>query len=193
MIIKLNNELRLDAEVLEGNEVIGADFFLDYDFTGCGSWDGIEERAWDILPEYIDGLVPIYYNKIDSQFNELTDMRIDELVYEFSIELGNDFSKFKQAVLYWDMYQIASEELGNALEEIEEIVVDIDSVVEAVEDALDEDDELRDLDLYDIVEFLIERDFFIDRESFNDSYEDSRLLSKEMNDIIRLIDYNYIY
>ena len=113
-------KLVLDAEVLENNEYIKEDFFNDYDFTACGSWERVEYEAVDSLNEYIDGLVPIYCNKIDEDFNDLTDWRVDDLIKNYFIEYRGDFSRFKQEVLYYDMYEVAYNELTEAIENMEE-------------------------------------------------------------------------
>ena len=121
-IIILKNEYErfvIDVEEFKGNEYIGAYFFEEYQLDECESWEELEEKANDALNYYIDNLVPIYYDEIDKEFNDLTDWRIDDLIKEYCIEYRGDFSRFKQEILFYDMYEVAYQELHNILESIE--------------------------------------------------------------------------
>ena len=115
--------LVIDKEDIKDNKYIDSYFFDYYSFSfeDCESWEEVEWKAEENLDYHVDGMVPIYYNQINKQFNRLEDWRIDDLVNEYNLELGDDFSRFKQMVLYYDMYQEAWEELSKAIEAMEEI------------------------------------------------------------------------
>lgn len=111
--------LILDTEELIYNEYIGEDFF-EYGFEDCGSWEQVEEVAFENLWSYIDNMVPVYYKDIKEQFNSLDHRDIDELIENNCIEYDGDFSKFQQAIIFYSMYEEASKELWDALESMEE-------------------------------------------------------------------------
>lgn len=120
IITKYNDyQLVLDREVLQCNDYID-DYFFEDCFTDCESWEKVEEKAVDNLWEYVDGLVPCYYSKIKEEFNNLNYCKIDEIIQNNGIEYDGDFSRFQQAVLFYNIYEVAHNELMEALEAMEE-------------------------------------------------------------------------
>lgn len=126
--IIINNRFRISREVLNRATLIDNDYF-DWGFEGLDDWNQIEEKAFDFLGETVDNKVPVYSYNITYDFSELSDERVDDLVSSYDIEFKGDFSKFKQTVLYYHMYEIASEELGDILESMEEIELETEDLL----------------------------------------------------------------
>lgn len=114
-----NIRLTIDEDVLDRFEYIDI-YDLDV-YDDAESFEEYEEKLLNDTFEIADHKTPIYWGGIKDEFNSMDDADINRVIYEYGIEPEDvpDINHFRQRIVSCHIFTKVSEEIHEALENIE--------------------------------------------------------------------------